>query len=570
MKRSLWVTFFCMGLALLALPAAWWRINQEKDKIVITEEVLSGNPAAAAGFTLRIASHWDGHLLWNTEYVIGNGRGAESEFAFSARQVTWVKNAQKSAKMDFLYANGFGTALTDSPALADLGNMPYPEILRAVAGRASTGEIYEETVEISDYYEYYPVDFMLEGSSVEYKGDYGGELPRHLANLFRIPTSDDRINITIERYPSKDGDEASRTAKGDAAGGVAAGEPVSVRGQIVSDAGNVLIADASAFKEGGCYYAFCLESAETGRPSCRGENCGIFYLPFQEEDGWIQVDLTQMEKLCPLPEGTVPAAMLLEEKRERLYLTVKEETDYHLLVYGLESGTPVLEQNISLGRERFLDVQELSDKGIPSPDGGLRPSDKGIPSPDDGLQDNGLQSAGREPGTDASLPQLCAMTLEEGGLLMTWSDNGFAFVTEEEGQWRLWCSGRFPDSENARSVVSTDWDIRRNYNLFPGERECLFDGERLALAALDGWESVNVLLAVYDESGEVYSGLYRHSGETGDLLYGNYQNGIMSQGRSPYDWLEGNYTNEVYVQGTAFQTGEPMKPLELSGGQTLE
>lgn len=546
MKRSLWVAFFCMGLAVLALPAAWAGISREEGDIAITEEVLSGDPAAAAGVTLRIASHWDGHLLWDTEYVIGSGREAESEFVFSARQVVWVKNAQKSAKMDFLYGSGFGTALTDSLALADLGNMPYPEILRDVAERASTGEVHEETVRISGYYEYYPVDFMLGGSSVEYKGDYGGELPQHLANLFRIPTGDDRMNITIERYPSEDGDEASR-----AAGGDAAGEPVSVRGQIASDAGNVLIADASAFKEGGCYYAFCLESAETGLPSCRGENCGIFYLPFQEEDGWIQVELMQMEKLCPLPEGTAPAAMLLEVERGRLYLTVKEERDYSLLVYGLESGTPVLEQRVSLGRERFLDAQEPLDKGMQSLDGGLQSSDKGTPSPDGGLQlsDNGSPWADREPGMDASLPQLCAMTMEEGGLLMTWSDNGFAFVAEEEGQWRLWCSGRFPHSP-----------------LFPGERECLFDGERLVLAALDGWESVNILLAVYDESGEVYSGLYRHSGETRDLLYGNLQNGIMSQGRSPYDWLEGSYTKEAYVQGT----GEPVKPLELSGKYTHE
>lgn len=534
MKRSLWVAFFCMGLAVLALSAAWVRINQEKDDIMITEEVLSGDPAAAAGVTLRIASHWDGHLLWDTEYVIGSGKGAESEFAFSARQVVWGKNPSKSAKMDFLYGSGFGTALTGGPAQVDMGGMPYPEILQAVAERTGAGETHEETVTIKDYYEYYPVDFMLEGSSVEYEGDYSEGLA-YLAELFRIPTGDDRMEITIEKSPAENG-------PGMAVGEVAAGEPVFVRGEMVADGGNVLIADASAFGEGGCFYAFCLESAQTGRPSYRGENCGIFYLPFQESDGWIQVDLMQMKKLCPLPEGTTPAAMLLEEERERLYLAVKEETDYHLLVYGLGSGTPVLEQRISLGRESSLDSREASGDGIQSSDGGSL-------------------SADREPGMDASQPQLCAMTMEEGGILMTWSDNVFAFVTEEEGQCRLWCRGKFPDSEDLYSAASNDLDPGSHYSLFPWERECLFDGERLVLAALNGWECVDVLLTVYDRSGEIYSGLYRHSSETGDLLYGSYHTGIAPQGRNPRDWLSWHYSIGSYVQGT----GEPVKPLELSG-----
>lgn len=541
MKRSLWVAFFCMGLAVLALPTAWVRINREKDDIIITEEVLSGDPAAAAGVTLRIASHWDGHLLWDTEYAIGSGKGAESQFSFSARQVAWGQDPRRIAKMDFLYGSGFGTALTGGSSQVDIGGMPYPEILQAVAERTAAGETHEETVAIKEYYEYYPVEFMLEGSSVEYEGDYGEKLA-YLAELFRIPTGDDRMEITIEKSPAENG-------PGVAVGGSAAGEPVSVRGEMAADGGNVLIADASAFGEGGCFYAFCLESAQTGSPACRGENCGIFYLPFQESDGGIQVDLMQMERLCPLPEGMVPASMLLEEERERLYLAVKEEADYHLLVYGLESGTPVLEQRISLGRDDFVDSRETSGHGIPSLDGGLQ------------LSDNGSLSADREPEMDASLPQLCAMTMEEGGILMTWSDNAFAFVTEEEGQCRLWCSGKFPDSEDLYSAASNNRGPGSHYSLFPRERECLFDGERLVLAALNGWECVDVLLAVYDRSGELYSGLYRHSAEMGDLLYEGYYTDIAPQGRNPQDLMGWPYNIGSYVQGT----GEPVKPLELSG-----
>ena len=160
------------------------------------------------------------------------------------------------------------------------------------------------------------------------------------------------------------------------------------------------------------------------------------------------------------------------------------------------------------------------------------------------------------------MPQLAAMTREEGGILLTWSDNFFAFVTEGE-QCRLWCSGRFPDCQDADGADSMGWGIGRDGDdPFPWERECLFDGERLVLAAMNGWTSVDVRLAVYGRDGEAYSGLYRHSGEAADLLYGSHQQGIMLQGRDFRDWMWEGYRNlprEISVQGT----GEAMKPLEL-------
>ena len=89
----------------------------------------------------------------------------------------------------------------------------------------------------------------------------------------------------------------------------------------------------------------------------------------------------------------------------------------------------------------------------------------------------------------------CQMSLEAGGILLTWDDNSFSFVVEEKGEYRLWCNDTFPESSP-----------------FSGEHVCLFDGERLTLAAYENWYSLNVLLAVYDEHGQTYSGRYVHSG----------------------------------------------------------
>ena len=145
-------------------------------------------------------------------------------------------------------------------------------------------------------------------------------------------------------------------------------------------------------------------------------------------------------------------------------------------------------------------------------------------------------------------------------MLMTWRDNGFSFVTETDGEWKLWCSGQFPEQPR-EEYVGTGHGWMRNH-LFPMERECLFDGERLVLAAFEDWDSLNVLLAVYDRDGELYSGLYSYAGDSVDSGYfshGNYKTQVQPQGRSSLAFLEEQALPDVYVRGT----GEAVKALEL-------
>lgn len=517
MKRSLFVSLLCMGLALFSVPLAWMKVDEEKENVVISQEVLSGDPTAAQGVSLRIASHWDGHLLWNTEYTIGSGKGAQSDFSFSEEQVTWEWSPHLCARADL--PNPWGGSFTVSTG-ADFSAdpmMPYPEIIQAVAGRTLESETLEEEVRLGDYREYYPVDFEVEGISVEYQGDYTRALG-YVTELFCVPVAEDRIGITVEKGPD--------------------GDSVSWKAEQIWDAQSVRIAGASAFGEAGVYYAFCLENVETGRQAHRGENCGLFWLPFQEENGrnasqgWIQVDLTRMEKVCPLPEGTIPQGMLLEEGKERLYVAVKQDDNYSLLVYRLGGGTPILAQRVALGQERLF--REETEKSLY-----LTEIDTKL---------------------ELVPPKLCAMSWEGQGLLLTWSDNGFSFVVEEDGEWRLWCSGQFPEQPE-EEYVGTGHGWMSNH-LFPMERECLFDGERLVLAAFEDWDSLNVLLAVYDRSGEIYSGLYRYGGDhSGYFSHGRYKMSVQPQGRDSLSFLEERILADVYVQGT----GETVKALELQG-----
>ena len=189
MRKSLWVAFFWMGLALVGIPLAWALVDSGKERILITEEVLGGDPEEASGVTLRVASHWSGNLLWDTEYTVGSGQAARSGFTFSAGGVEWGYGQRRSASADFLY----GTAMTVEGSLLNLESVLYPEIARAVAGRTRDGEALRETVRIGDYYEYYPaIEFGIQGTSVDYSIECG-QSGDYLSELFRIPTAEDRI-----------------------------------------------------------------------------------------------------------------------------------------------------------------------------------------------------------------------------------------------------------------------------------------------------------------------------------------------------------------------------------------
>lgn len=523
MKKSLCIAVIIFVLTLLCLPLAWREVDSGKESFTVTQEVLSGNPDSASGITIRTASHWDGHLLWDTAYTIGSGEEAQNTFRFSGRGTDWVRSSAKAARAFLRDGDGFGSCETEGEMGIDPRNMPFPELVEAAAERTEAGTVHTETVPLGDYYEYYPVEFEIGGSSVEYEGYYEENLT-FLTDLFQIGTAQDKLEITIEK---------------DAQGNLR-----SVSGQKADHGQNaIMISEASTFGGSGCYYAFCVTDMGTGKRVHRGENSGIFYLPFTEEDGWITVSTQRLEKVCGLPEEGIPVGMLLEEEEGRLYLAVKEENDYSLIVHSLEGGMPVFTQRVPLGQERLFA--------------------QGGPAGDEDLPEAGME-------IQPSEPQLRSLTQEDGGLLLTWSDNGFSFVTDKAGQCRLWCSGVFPQKQEE----GEGWYSGGRYDApFPEENQCFFDGERLALAAFEERGSLNVLLAVYDPSGELYSGRYRHSG--GEDLQEAWQGSGLMQDRIVPQGVDSAYYTDLFVYEWPVnlpvdgyrdgRTGEEIRPLELTG-----
>lgn len=478
MKKSLWAAFVLAVLAFGSLPFALARIRESGENIQIAEETLWGDLRAARGITLQVASHWEGHLLWTTRYSL-DSKKAESRFTFSPRQVSWDRTPQREAGLLFGTRNSIMAAAGDSQP--DFRS--YEKIIDAVAQRTRAGESHEETVRIGDYYAFYPMGFSVDGSSVYYEGDFEQGCA-YLTDYFHIGTLEDKLKVQIEKDPK--------------------GNVVSIYAQIVPGDKAFGICSASAFCENGFYYACYLENPDTGETVDRGQNRGIFYFPYSESKGFMHLDVTRVEKMCELPETVTPLQMLRDEEREILYLAVREGETYHLLVYTTDGGKPVLTQQVLISRDE-------------------RPQQI-------------LTGRDEQPPADKAA-RLMGMSLAEGGLLLTWSDNRFVFAVTEDGAYRQWCDGVFPDVREDTGAGSPP---------FPQEHICVFDGQRLILAAFSERRSLDAVLAVYQEDGCSYSGLFRYPAETdengGSLIHDRLHR-ILPQGVTWGDFFQGAGTD---------------------------
>ncbi len=454
MKKSLGASFVCFLLAAAALPLSAAYINREKERVVITETAVFGDSRAAEGITLQYATHWQGKLLWNTAYAVGSGKGAESRFTFVSSGRTWESPGVES--VECYGASGWGIG-GNKIHMEDLSRIHLPEAVKEVASRTAPGEKRTERIDLSDYYEYEPLSFFFQSGpkNVYYsEGDEPEEADSYpLSEYFAIPVEE---NTMLELTVEKDGQ----------------GNCIQIDCHDTEESG-LWVNCRYAFGEEGCFLAYCCER-KSGGPSVSGERYGIFYLPYVESAVRRTLDPRRIQKLCDLPGTVEPVEMELDEERGILYLVSLEDEIYSLSIYRMEDG-------------KLLPVQDL-------PVFSLRAAEEKYAAE----------------GYEERYPYWAGMWPEEAGVLLTWRDGFFAFVAEEAGRYSLFCQDMFPDC--IRSDEGAMFD-REQECLFPFEPVCAFDGERLALAALnEGWNGINASLAVYGEEGLRYYGFYDNSG----------------------------------------------------------
>ncbi|MBQ9765603.1 MAG: hypothetical protein IJW18_05360 [Lachnospiraceae bacterium] len=345
MKKGFIVMALLVVFAVVALPLAYMEINEEKEKIYITEEVVSGNPSAAEGVTLTLDTIIDEHMFWNTSYTVGRGEDATSDFDFDANGFRYERKLIEDINMGTITNFGTSASGNGSNSAVDIYDMHLSKIIGAVADMCPAGEKITEIVNFADYYDSYPISCYVRNDELDvYLNDYDNEA---FTELFRIDAYENfRLEVDIEKNED---------------GGV-----IHVDCREMDGYGcGYYTAEAYDFGEKGCYYAFeC--SDENGEVAKLNQNSGIFYMPYEDENRRKTIDVKGVEKVCELPEGMLPGKMFLVEEDNALYMLVADKKEYRLLVYELDGIIPVMTQDISIMEAEGMHFSDmtLEDGGI--------------------------------------------------------------------------------------------------------------------------------------------------------------------------------------------------------------
>lgn len=458
MKKSL-VTAGCFFLlAVAALPVAACYVDKGKNAIVITQEVVTGDPEAASGIILQMENTWNNHLFWETEYAIGSGRPAESKFTFYAGQLNDPayspvrEHIRLRDTLSYFYGPGYGAPGLNPDAV------PVPEDVREMVLQAAPREAVVSVIPVRDLYEYWPVsvDLASDSHAFSYYQEY--EIPE----FFQIPVPEDAMTeITIQ----KDADNRCTLL------------------QCNAKSGAINIISTGAFGTEGCYLAYCCVDAQSGDLMPPGADYGIYYVPYHPEG------VKEIRKVFSLEADCMPIALETDEEAGQLWALILQDGRYYLDLLDITGdGERKEEGYCRLVRQiAVLDTGSAADTGAGSDAGAAR--------------EPGLS---KEPAAEQEISSLARMTLVPEGVLLTWQEGGlFAFVSKtSDGGYALWRVDHFPEGQEDTGQT-----------LFPTEQALLFDGERLVLAAFSDFTSNNVQLAVFTKEGLVYYGRYRHSGE---------------------------------------------------------
>ena len=310
MKKSLCLAGVILLLLCTGLGMAVRQVDEEKDDIVITQQVLEGDVRAADGVTFRIGTQWKGRMNWDTSVTI-DGNSTDGVVASKTDyEATWQKEEKKRSYtwttevMEAYYTEGYHTSIvggwSDSVAFS---GVTFAAAVEAVASRTAPGESHEEIIQLNDYHTYYPLFVELHlGESMIWGINAEEFLSSYLQ--IRIPDSHQmKISIT-------------RNNEGNIIG-------------IGSDSteGSPEIHFSAAEADDGVYFAYygVADGIFTDLDSQHGN--GIYFLPFVRQEDGIEMQHDKLEKIFDLPEKDCYVVELKLDREEKQLLVLTKESD---------------------------------------------------------------------------------------------------------------------------------------------------------------------------------------------------------------------------------------------------
>lgn len=313
MRKSLILVLTLLMLASCGFGFAHTAVSAQQDKVVITEQVVSGDPAAAEGVRVKLRIHCNWHMLWETHYAIGAPDGTYSDFAFTRARVYENVPYYDGVQLSTLggsvhYSGAFSLSAEENDVNAPFGMKLY----RAVAENTNSGSTHTEVLRVRDYYDCFPIQ-VFGSLADDVFLNQEKQITAAITEFFRIPVPEDyRLNVTVTK---------------DDAGNISEME--------MDDFGYGLsIWTQNVLLDGACYFTMELDGGYATPPSTSliPGGAGIYCLTYGGE-------AVGLETVFPLdPAAMVYDLHLSEDERKLLLTTCEEDTDY-LTVIDLETMT---------------------------------------------------------------------------------------------------------------------------------------------------------------------------------------------------------------------------------------
>ncbi len=169
------------------------------DKVIITEEVLFGD--VNTNFTLNMKTTMENLHIWDIKTPVGNAENSDVDYKL-LNTYQYV-NGEIS---EYVYIQFLGNYSTSTSGIFDLNELDqvsfeYPNDFRQptlaikdVASRTENNSTHTETINLSDYYEFYPIQHIQNDA-----GYFSTDAFTKIKDYFKIPTRDDKYKITIEK-----------------------------------------------------------------------------------------------------------------------------------------------------------------------------------------------------------------------------------------------------------------------------------------------------------------------------------------------------------------------------------
>ncbi|MBQ9748361.1 MAG: hypothetical protein IJV98_06215 [Clostridia bacterium] len=287
-------------------------VDAEKHDIRFTETIISGDPAYADGLSVSVRARYGSALHWDITHTIDIAEPkTESHFSLFATGDEYEihKRFYLCVARELLIATAYPNGDRLPSAWSSGVMYPLRNEFEALWDTAKQHGSAHETILLSDYYEYYPVENFLSISGMD-RTQYDA-----INEFFRIPVltrEQRRLSVTVE-------DGTTRFSI----------QPYGIYFDFTTQ---------SAFTDDACYFVFDNKAIGT---SARVDTTmipggyGIYRIPLHTNGA--------PETVYPLAEETNILTLEISEDGELLYLITEENGEGHLTVIDVATMTAVYE-----------------------------------------------------------------------------------------------------------------------------------------------------------------------------------------------------------------------------------